>query len=74
MWKSELKYYFLVFDGENTTEFYNLNNDTLMTNNLINELTKNQQFTKVKAEELLKGIIQQYDNRLINNHLSAEKN
>lgn len=67
--------YFLVFDGENTTEFYSLNNDTLLANNLINtELTKNQQFTKIKAEELIKGIIQQYDNRLINNHLSAEKN
>ncbi len=67
------KEYFLVFDGEKTTEFYNLKNDSLLTNNLINNLNPSQKKSKNNTEKLLKGIIQQYNNRLINNELSANK-
>ncbi len=62
---------FLIFDGENTTNFHNLNQDTLLTNNLINNLNPHQKQQKDKLEKHLKGIIQQYNNRLINNQLST---
>ncbi len=64
---------FLIFDGEKTTDFYNLSEDSLLTNNLINELNGQQLVEKNKAEKLLKGIIQQYNDRLINNNLSISK-
>ena len=67
------KDYFLIFDGENTTEFYNIIQDTLLTNNLINNLNPEQKIEKMKGEKLLKGIIQQYNNRLISNQLSYSK-
>jgi len=60
----------IIFDGEKTTDFYNLKQDSLLSNNLINSLTIEQNINKDKAEKLLKGIIQQYNNRLINNKLS----
>ncbi len=61
---------FLIFDGEKTTDFYDLNKDKLLTNNLIEKLSSDQKIKKEKTENLLKGIIQQYNNRLINNQLS----
>ena len=72
---SKIKYEnnFLIFDGENTIEFYDLKNDTLLTNNLINHLDAAQQHNKQATEKLLKGIIQQYNNRLINNNLTISE-
>ena len=62
---------FLIYDGLKTINFHNLNNDTLLSNNLINKLTPSQKVEKNEAEKLLKGIIQQYNNRLINNQLTS---
>jgi len=65
--------YFLIFDGENTTDFFDVKNDPLLTNNLIENLTPQQKIHQLKAEKLLKGIIQQYNYRIINNKLSINK-
>ncbi len=65
--------YFLIFDGETTTDFFDVKNDSLLTNNLIQNLTPQQKIHQLKAEKLLKGIIQQYNYRVINNKLSINK-
>ncbi|MBL4592788.1 MAG: LTA synthase family protein [Flavobacteriales bacterium] len=72
-YQTTVKNNFLIFDGEKTTDFYNLKQDSLLTKNLINCLSLEQNNEKNKAEKLLKGIIQQYNNRLINNNLSISK-
>jgi phosphoglycerol transferase MdoB-like AlkP superfamily enzyme len=64
-----LKNKFLIFDGTKTINYYDLANDSLLTNNLINSLNPQQLIEKNKTEKYLKGIIQQYNNRLINNQL-----
>lgn len=64
---------FLIFDGSNTINFYDLSKDSLLTNNLINSLDPQQENEKNRIEKLLKGIIQQYNNRLINNSLTFKK-
>jgi len=64
-----LKNKFLIFDGSKTINYYELANDSLLTNNLINNLNPQQLIEKNKTEKYLKGIIQQYNNRLINNQL-----
>ena len=61
---------FLTFDGNNTIGFYNIKSDSLLANNLIENLTPSENKEKDELENLLKGIIQQYNNRLINNQLS----
>ena len=61
--------HFLVYDGENTIGYYSVNYDSLLRNNLINKLNPLQLTEKNKTEKLLKAIIQQYNNRLINNEL-----
>ena len=66
--------YFLLFDGEKSIAFYDLVNDPLMASNIITELNSDELIQKDEAENLLKGIIQQYNNRLINNHLSTSSN
>ena len=65
---------FLIFDGEKTSNFYDLKTDSLLTDNLIGNLNSVQKNKKEKAEKLLKGILQQYNNRLINNQLSTSNN
>lgn len=62
--------YFLIFDGDKTTDFYNTQKDSLLTKNLIENLSVNELNAKNKGEEQLKAIIQQYNNRIINNRLS----
>ena len=63
--------YLLLFDGKNTLGLYSYKEDSLLTNNLLNILAhKNIQTT---LEQQLKAIIQQHNNRLINNQLSAHK-
>ena len=62
---------FLIFDGVTTTNFYDLSTDSLLQNNIINNLSASQKNEKEETEKKLKGIIQQYNNRLINNQLST---
>ncbi|MGB0881928.1 MAG: LTA synthase family protein [Vicingaceae bacterium] len=63
---------FLIFDGIKTTNFYKTDTDSLLSNNLIDKLSSSQQKDLLRTENLLKGIIQQYNNRLINNELTLK--
>lgn len=60
--------YILLFDGENTSGLYQLAQDSLMKNNLLDSIQ--HQSTKTALETQLRAIIQQYNNRLINNQTS----
>ena len=62
--------YFLIFDGQQSTGLFNLKNDPFMKTNLIN--IKVEEEIKDLLESKLKAIIQQYNNRMINNNLSIE--
>lgn len=63
--------YFLQFNGTESIGLYFTKTDILLQNNLVNQ-TDNKLHLKAKnkLENKLKAIIQQYNNRLINNHLS----
>ncbi len=62
---------FLIFDGNTTTGFYHLSNDSLLQNNFSEQvITEHHLIDKNRLEIKLKAIIQQYNNRLINNQLS----
>ena len=65
--------YFLIFDGENTTGFFDVKQDSLLVNNLFGKLNPAQSIAKNNLEKLLKGIIQQYNYRVINNKLAINK-
>ncbi|MBL4668522.1 MAG: LTA synthase family protein [Flavobacteriales bacterium] len=68
------KDHFLIFDGEKTTSFYYLPNDSLLQNNFVNQTLSYQRKVDLnRLEKKLKAIIQQYNNRLINNQLSSKK-
>lgn len=57
--------YLLQFDGSKATGFFELDNDSLLQNDL-----KGQQLTTQKSmERQLKAILQQYNNRMITNKL-----
>ncbi|MGQ9847760.1 MAG: LTA synthase family protein [Bacteroidales bacterium] len=58
--------YLLCFDGNNTIGLYHCKNDSLLNNNLIKSSIKEKEI----MENILKAIIQQYDNDLIYNHLT----
>lgn len=60
--------YALVFDGKRSLELYNLNNDKLLKNNLLKSDKENKQ----KLENMCKSIIQQYNDRLMNNKMSLQ--
>lgn len=62
--------YFMIFDGEETISFYNVKQDSLLSKNLIKKLSPLENKLKTKREKELKAIIQQYNNRIINNNLS----
>lgn len=64
--------YFLIFNGEETTDFYNIKNDSLLSVNLMGNLNEKEEQARLSAEKKLKAIIQQYNNRIINNELSNE--
>lgn len=65
---------FLIFNGEKTTGFYYLKNDSLLKNNFaLQALSDQRKIDKTNLENKLKGIIQQFNNRLINNQLSNSK-
>jgi len=60
--------YMLESDGNKTTAFYDLGKDKLQKNNL-----RAQNLPAMKSLEIfLKAYLQQYDNRLIENRLTAE--
>ncbi len=65
--------YFLIFDGTISVGLYNTANDSLLNNNLIPADNKKDELEKIKLENKLKAIIQQYNNRIINNQLSSSK-
>ena len=66
--------YFLQFNGEKTIGLYFTKTDKLLQDNLISNIgNKLHLKTKNKLEKKLKAIIQQYNNRLINNKLSYGK-
>ena len=60
--------YFIQFDGENTTQFYDLKTDELLLENLIDKNLPAMD----SSETVIKAIIQQYNNRMIDNDLKAE--
>lgn len=60
--------YILEFDGEKSISLYNYENDQNMENNLV---TKELEVTK-QLELQLKGIIQDYNDRLIHNNMTIE--
>ena len=57
--------YVLQFDGEQSLALYHINEDPELKNNLI----KQQQEIKIKLEKQLKAVIQQYQQRLVNNQM-----
>jgi phosphoglycerol transferase MdoB-like AlkP superfamily enzyme len=57
--------YLLHFDGQKTTGFYDLQADSLLTRNLVNE----DSFKKDSIESYIKSIVQSYNYRVINNML-----
>lgn len=66
--------YFLQFSNNETIGFYYIATDSLLQENLITKLISMPKHLKAKEhlEQKLKAIIQQYNNRLINNNLSYE--
>jgi len=58
----------LFFDGINSLELYNIKTDPLLSTNLI----KTNKILVKQMENRLKAIIQNYNNRLIRNKLTAE--
>ena len=58
--------YVLAFDGEKCINLYNFSNDSMLKNNLITDSTI---LTKL-MENKLKAIIQQHNNRILNNKLT----
>jgi len=57
--------YVLFFNGERSLSLFNLTNDSLLLNNLVNEEIS----IKEKLETRIKAIIQSYNYRMINNEL-----
>lgn len=57
------------FDGEKDVSFYDLSKDSLLRRNLI----KQNQVKANHMSELTKGIIQQYNNRILENQLVIKK-
>lgn len=63
--------YVLLFDGENSTGLYQLTTDSLMQNDLLN--TDSTNLKKNNLEKKIKAILQQYNNRLIDNKTATPK-
>ena len=61
--------YAIYFDGEKYKAIYKLSNDSLMRHNYIDSM-----LIPAKYDNLLKAYIQQYDNTLSTNQMSAYKN
>ncbi len=59
----------LYFNGQNIIGAYSYKTDSLLKNNFVDQ----NDFAGSKHEQLLKGIIQQYHNRMIDDKLIPEK-
>src|SRR5690606_541089 len=59
--------YLLLSDGNKSSALYNIKEDILLKNNIVNTLPETQQ----AMERNLKAFIQQYNNRMINNELTV---
>ncbi len=57
--------YLLRFSDNKTTDFFNLQTDSLLTQNVVNPKNRKQQ----EMERFLKAYIQQYNNRMLDNYL-----
>lgn len=60
--------YLIYFDGEKTTSAFNFKADPLLTNDVVDQLGDQ----RIRMEIKLKGFIQQYNRRLIDNELTAD--
>ncbi len=60
--------WFLQFDGNHATALFNLRSDSLQRNNLVRTALPE----KIKSELFIKAFIQQYNNRILENRLTAE--
>lgn len=68
MYQSFRGNYLLQFDGTRSVGLYDFRNDRLMQHNLVNELPD----TVSHMEVHLKGLIQQYNNRMVDDNLTRE--
>ncbi len=59
--------YILLFDGDKSVALFNYKNDAMLTHNILDSLIN----TRVEMENLIKSIIQSYNNRLILNKLTV---
>lgn len=64
------KDYVLIFDGSSSKKLYHTKQDSLMQNNLLE--VDSLQTTKNNLEKKVKAILQQYNNRLIDNKTKSE--
>ncbi len=62
--------YALQFDGSESIALYNISADRLLKNNIINKEIKIREVMETR----IKAIIQQYNNRMINNQLHITNN
>ena len=60
--------YLLQFDGTKSVALYDFKNDKLLKKNLVNELPDTVQHIELH----LKGLIQQYNNRMVDDNLTRE--
>jgi hypothetical protein len=60
--------YLLQFDGKKSVALYDFKSDKLLKNNLVSQLPD----TVLKMELQLKGLIQQYNNRMVDDNLTIE--
>ena len=60
--------YMIQFDGQKTVAIYNFISDPLLKQNLLGKVPE-----QARMEKELKGIIQQYIERMINDKLTAKK-
>jgi phosphoglycerol transferase MdoB-like AlkP superfamily enzyme len=60
--------YLINFDGQQTVGLFNYRTDRMVTNNLQQEMPE----VVMKMEEKIKAIIQQYNNRMVDNELTVK--
>jgi phosphoglycerol transferase MdoB-like AlkP superfamily enzyme len=62
--------YLLQFDGKRSVALYNFKTDTMLQENLLKEEKLRDQRTKMELH--IKAVIQQYNNRMVENNLTIE--
>jgi phosphoglycerol transferase MdoB-like AlkP superfamily enzyme len=61
--------YLLQFDGKRSIALYNFKTDVMLLNNLLQQETLRDQRSQMEAR--IKAVIQQYNNRMVNNNLTT---